>query len=399
GENGPLLIENVSVDGFEVGIRTSIQTASQTFEDISLTNQKVFGWVNEADQNVFVRNLTSVNEVRAIHNAPFRVGQNAVFTLIDSTLQGTGDAANEIAILTEERFYARNVTTDGYARPVSYRQANGFIAGNRDLQGDYIEEYWSEGGQNRRTGGTHELFSGTADTTLRLPISDAPEADLETDLTKWASPSSFVSANPDGTPSGIPGDAFDDSRAIQSAIDSGATTIYFPNDGRWVIDDVVTVRGNVERINGLESRLASLTGDGRVRLGNTSADSVTIERFAGTGATQVTYEHVSDQTIVARNMQGFQYQPITDAPGDLYLYDVVQSHFEFRNQNVWARQLNVEGRANSQDATLPDQKILNDNSNVWVLGLKLENEGTVVRTINGGSTELTVISIDAQQFR
>ncbi|MEL6898976.1 MAG: Ig-like domain-containing protein, partial [Planctomycetota bacterium] len=97
-------------------------------------------------------------------------------------------------------------------------------------------------------------------------------------------------------------------------------------------------------------------------------------------------------------MQGFQYQPITDAPGDLYLYDVVQSHFEFRNQNVWARQLNVEGRANSQDATLPDQKILNDNSNVWVLGLKLENEGTVVRTINGGSTELLGVYRNNSQF-
>ncbi|MEM6472577.1 MAG: glycosyl hydrolase family 28-related protein, partial [Planctomycetota bacterium] len=388
GENGPLLVENVSIDGFDVGIRTAVQTASQTFESISLSNQQVFGWVNEADQNVFVRNLTSVNEVRAIHNFPFRFGENSVFTLVDSRLEGIGEATNVSAILTEERFYAANVETPEYQRPVEYRQSNGFIAGNRDLEGDFIEEYWSEGGENRKTGGTFELFEGSPDGSLRLPTRNAPEIPFDTDLSRWASPTSYVTQNADGSPSGIAGDDHDDSLAIQAAIDSGATTIYFPNEGVWLIDDVVTVRGNVERLIGLESRLATITGDGRVRLNQTAADAVVIERFAGSGRDAVKFEHVSSQTIVGRNMQGFEYVPATDSPGDVFLLDVVNGGYEFRNQNVWAWQLNVEGRADVNDDSLPDQKILNDNANLWVLGTKIENQGTIVRTINGGRTEL-----------
>ncbi|MEM9828055.1 MAG: glycosyl hydrolase family 28-related protein [Planctomycetota bacterium] len=389
GENGPLLIENVSVDGFDVGIRTAVQTASQTFEDITLTGQNVYGWVNEADQNVFVRNLTSVNEVRAIHNFPFRFGENSVFTLIDSRLQGIGKANDVEAILTEERFYARNVATPGYQRPIRYRQANGFIAGNRSLDGDLIQEYWSEGIGNRRTGGTFEVFAGSPDTSLGLPIRDAPEMDPDSDLSRWASPTAFITANADGSPSGIAGDAHDDSLAIQAAIDSGATTIYFPNQGRYVVDSTVSVRGNVQRLIGLESTLFSRTGDGVMRLENTAADATVIERFRG-GADHkaVHWHHVSDQTIVARNLRGFHFDPVADEPGDLFLYDVVQSHFEFRNQNVWARQLNTEGRADVGDDSLPDQKILNDHANVWILGLKIENRGTITRTINGGRTEV-----------
>ncbi len=32
--------------------------------------------------------------------------------------------------------------------------------------------------------------------------------------------------------------------------------------------------------------------------------------------------------------------------------------------------------------------MLNDNAQVWILGMKTEDEGTVIKTINGGATEL-----------
>ena len=388
GENGPLLIENVSVDGFDIGIRTAIQTASQTFEDIYLTNQQVYGWVNEADQNVFVRNLTSQNAVRAIHNFPLRIGQNAVFTIVDSTLRGVGEASGETAILTEERLFARNVTTPGYQSSVRYQQANGFLAGNRNLAGNIIEEYWSEGTQTRKTGGTFELFEGSPDATLGIKPKDAPEAIAETDFAMWAKPQSFVTTNPDGSPSGLAGDLHDDSLAIQAAIDSGAQTIYFPNLGSYVVESNVVISGPVQRLLGLASRLTSLTGDGKFIVEAGDSDALLIERFAGGGTSLPAWEHASDRTLVVRNMQGFEYEPTATRPGDLYLYDVVHGSLAFRNQDVYARQLNVEARADVNDASLPDQKILNDNANLWVLGLKIENQGTIVRTVNGGHSEI-----------
>ncbi|MEL6108733.1 MAG: discoidin domain-containing protein, partial [Planctomycetota bacterium] len=389
GANGPLLVENVAVDGFDVGIRTAFQDASQAFEDISLTNQQVFGWVNEGDQNVFVRNLTSVNEVQAVHNGPNGTNlENSVFTLVDSTLQGVGAGSEELAIYTEERLYARNVNVPGYGRAVRRVERNGFLQGNFFVDGDFIDEYWSGGGiEGQAGGGSHELFDGAPDTSLGLEIQDAPVVPLDPDLNNWASPTAFVTQNVDGTPSGVAGDAFDDSLAIQAAIDSGATTLYFPF-GRWVVDRTVQVRGNIERIHGMESSIGSLNGEGAFRIGETASEAIVYERVGGFFAQTVQIEHDSDTTLIGRNLQGFEYVPTSESPGDLFLYDVVQGHFEFRNQNVWARQLNTEGRADVNDPGLPDQKILVDNANLWVLGLKIENQGTIVRNINDGNVEL-----------
>ncbi|MEO1527486.1 MAG: discoidin domain-containing protein [Planctomycetota bacterium] len=389
GANGPLLVENVSVDGFDVGIRTAFQDASQTFEDISLSNQQVFGWVNEGDQNVFVRNLTSVNEVQAIHNGPNGTNlENSVFTLVDSTLQGVGDASNELAIYTEERLYARNVAVPGYGQAVRRVERNGFLQGNFSLDGDFIDEYWSGGAtEGQASGGTHELFDASPDTSLGLEIKDVPDVPIDPNFENWASPTAFVTQNPDGTPSGVADDAFDDSLAIQAAIDSGATTLYFPF-GRWVVDQTVQVGGNIERIHGMESSIGSLNGEGAFRINESSSETIVYERIGGFFADTVQIEHASDTTLVGRNLQGFAYVPTSDSPGDLFLYDVVQGHFEFRNQNVWARQLNTEGRADINDPDLPDQKILVDNANVWVLGLKIENEGTILRNTNQGNVEL-----------
>ena len=84
-EIGPLLIKGVTVEGFDYGIGTRWPTASQTFEDITLRNQKKLGWLNHNSQRVFVRHLNSINAVPAIRN----VGEAGV-VLLNSHLTGTG---------------------------------------------------------------------------------------------------------------------------------------------------------------------------------------------------------------------------------------------------------------------------------------------------------------------
>lgn len=400
GRNGPLLVRHLKVVGFDVGIHTAFQTASQTFEHITLHDQRQYGWVNEADQNVFVRDLQTRGSVTAVQNFPQGAGENAVFTLLDSHLVGTGVVDEVPAIRTEERLFARNVKTEGFGRSVVYRQSNGYIAGNRELPAGPIDEYWSEGIGPRKTGGVFELFPHSPDTTLQLPIAEVPQVPWEYDLTRWASPADFIRQNDDGTPSGIAGDEHDDAAALTAAFESGATTIYFPADaGTWVIDSPVTWRAPVRRIIGTHGTIGTTTrqrGDrqrgevsgGAIEIGDAAPPVIIIERLRTDPRSPVAIRHQSNTTIVATQLQGFGYLADCLSPGDLFINDVVDGDFRFRNQNVWARQLNVEGKADASDPEQPDQKLLNDGGRLWALGTKVENVGTIARTINGGRTEL-----------
>ena len=93
-EIGPLLVRNLTVDGFDLGIRTAYQTASQTFENIELRNQRKFGWQNSFSQQVFVRNFTSENSVTAIINKQLGGGDpgQRKFILLGANLNGHGEA-------------------------------------------------------------------------------------------------------------------------------------------------------------------------------------------------------------------------------------------------------------------------------------------------------------------
>ena len=61
-EEGPLLIKNVSVQGFDVGMATATSVDSETMEHITLRQQNVCGFRNDG-QAVSVRDLRSFNHV------------------------------------------------------------------------------------------------------------------------------------------------------------------------------------------------------------------------------------------------------------------------------------------------------------------------------------------------
>lgn len=86
-------------------------------------------------------------------------------------------------------------------------------------------------------------------------------------------------------------------------------------------------------------------------------------------------------TVVLRNLTMNGEIPVYkgEGGGKVFIEDVVGKNFYFTNQKVWARQLNPE-----QHTTM----IVNDSSDLWVLGLKTENWGTVCETKNGGRTEI-----------
>ena len=366
-EIGPLLIKNLTVEGFDYGIKTTWQTASQTFENITLTNQNIYGWWNSKSQRIFARNIQSTNAVTTIVN-----NGEAGFVLVDSVIKGIDAASSVPAIINQKSMYINNTLTSGYSKALDSRVNWG--RGNPDVPISTVKEYLANGSGKNRSGEAFKLFA-SPNHMLNLPVEETPEVPWEEDLKNWDGPHKHVI----GT-SGFPDDGLDDTPSIQAAIDAGESTIYLPR-GTWHLKGTLELRNNVNRMIGTEARLIG-SEKGVIRVVDGTAPIVKIERLEKLAR----IEHATNRTLVLNNLLGFSYLPTVKEPGNLFINDCTGKFTIFKNQKVWARQLNIEG--DSQADPSIEAKILNDNAQVWILGLKTEDQGTVIKTINGGKTEL-----------
>jgi polygalacturonase len=352
-EIGPLLVKNVTIDGFKSGIRTGHSVNSQTFEDVRLQNQTEYGFYNSG-QVINIRNLISRNAVTAVYN------RGGYMTLIDSSLTGIGPAANEPAIKndTEPHLLVRNLRTSGYEVAIE--------SGNSTQAGPTINEFVS--------GGVKSLFP-SPQRTLNLQIRETPDVPWDDPVkTPWANVISFGA---------IPDDDKDDTEGIQAAIDSGRTTVYFPS-GIYRIQGTVLVRNNVRRIMGNETFIIiGNTNNPTIpgfKLMDGSSPIVVFERFHNGYYKNPAIENASDRTIVIRHVLNVSGN--MTGSGDVFIEDLVGNHdftWTFNGQNVWARQFNVENQGTH---------IINNGGNLWIFGLKTERGGTLIDTRAGGKTEL-----------
>ncbi|MDT9189761.1 MAG: Ig-like domain-containing protein, partial [Limnospira sp. PMC 894.15] len=347
-ENGPLLVKDVEVVGFDVGIRTWNPTATQTLEGVKLVNQNVYGWQN-FNQTLFVRDLESTNAVPVIWNMP---DGSSDFTIMDANLTGVGAAATQPAIHNQKGMYVNNLNTSGYELAI-LQDDNG--RGNLSQPDGYVAEWMARGGFNT-------LFDAPTQ-AFELEVLPTPVVPWD-DLSDWVSPLAF---------GGLPNDGIDDTLAIQAAIDSGASTVYLPN-GVWNIGGNLQLRNNLQRFIGTE---ATILGSGTITVADGTTDVVSVERLE---APNITFVQDSDRTMVMSNMIINQYFNTSQGTGDLYIEDISGGPWSFTNQNVWARQINPE--------TIHTPRIKNDGGNLWILGYKTEDEGTLVETVNGGKTEV-----------
>lgn len=365
-EVGPNLIKQVTINGFDIGIHSRWQTASQTFEDITLRHQNQYGWLNESSQTVFGRRITSINDVTAIHNTG--EGKMAV---IDSNLSTRSASSEQPPIRNQKAMFLRNVTLSGYTAPsVSHELRAG--RGNLRAGGGDIIEYWANGSSTDRRGGSFSLFPDFHDGTLKLPIRELPELEIKDSLSSWSGPHLFGGGADDNQ---------DDTAALQAAIDSGAQTIYLPR-GTWQIDGTVILRNQVIRLLGTE---AKIVGAGTIELqdGGNSPDPVFLERLE---IKELTLRHNSQRTWVIQHLLGGRYVAEPGA-GNAFFADVLLGFVKVvKGQQVWARQLNIEGNSEANPNQLA--KVHNDGGKVWILGFKTEDEGTQILTTNGGETEL-----------
>jgi hypothetical protein len=340
--NGPLLVKGLEVRGFDVGVSTGYSVNGQVLEKIELVGQKLAGLKNNGQ-------CLTVRKLRTRGEAPGVIQAGGFLTLVDSELVGGRDASRGPAILAEAAIYARDVTTSGYAQAIAGRQSRGGQAGPK------VEEFTSEE--------PVRLFPGSK-RPQPLAIEETPELPLD-DPATWANVVKF-GANPVW--------AGDSSAGIQAAIDSGATTVYFPQGG-YQISKPILLRGKVRRLLGFNSVIDyNGTVKPALRVENGDAPVVAIDGFFPLGAGVV---NASSRTLMVLDSELRSYE--ATAGGRLFVEDCVAGPWILGRQQVWARQLNVENEGTH---------VALDGGQLYVLGLKTERGGTILEVKNGGRARI-----------
>lgn len=369
---GPSLIKNVFIEGFDYGIKSKINQTIITLEHITLQNQKIAGIHNIA-LILAIRDLQSENSVPAIIQESAEIG---FITLVDGKLQGF---SSQSAIDNRQgEIFVRNVDAPGYSSVIKNKGAV--------IPGTFIAEFYS---RQDDPSYKYSLFD-TPKKSLNLPIQDPPEVPWDP-LDQWVNVQAY-GADGSGRKD------FDNTPAVQKAIDAaealGKTTLYFPK-GQYAFGDTIRIHGSIRRVHfmmsglGLVNSPANKMGDGRpiLQIEEGNHPAVVIESVGapfGTGAkgskTATAIKHISSKTLVIRNFGG-NYENVPGS-GPVFFEDK-QSCGIFRSTKVWMRQVDPE------DCSAPEgAKIVNDGSDVWILGLKTERPTKIIETKNGGRTEV-----------
>ena len=358
-EIGPLLVRNLTVEGFETGIVTKWPVNSNTLEHITLRGQRKLGWHNY-HQMIFVRGLTSENAVTTLYNEKDSMG---TVTLVDSKISGTGIDAP--GVLNQRQMYLRDVEISGHAVSIDHADKG------RD-KGDVKEAGVITEDTSHANVAAPFRFEGLktfaeAGKVTHLPVKETPEMPWDG---KWVNIEAF-GADPEGKQ--------DSSAALQRAIDSGAETIYLPAGKEFFFDSEVIIRGAVRRIIGLEGRFHT-TGKAVWRIvdGSNDAPAVIVERMSNrSGGHNIELRHESKRTLIVSSAIGFRVEG--HGSGDIFVDDLCgQLNLQKPGQSAWCRQLNVEHQGTM---------CRNHGGKLWILGMKTEKIGTIIETLNGGITD------------
>jgi hypothetical protein len=341
---GPMLVSNVEVKGFDLGITCSNAEYSIVFQGITLVGQNSAG-IQNVNQAISIQGLLSTNEVPVLTN------KNGFVVLLDGSFAGGSPQA--FAIQTNATAYLRGLSVSGYAGTVLDTSKSTSSVTKGDIEEALIGSPVSHPDSTRKTG------------SLNLPIENTPSY-ASTALSNW------TAFNPRW---------YGDTAGLQAVLNSGKSTIYFPFNGYFSYNEVtVTVPDSVRRIVGFSSVInGSTTGThgGGIRfvVNSNSTSPLIIEQF-GYG---MKINHSGSRPLAIKDVTVSDYQS-APGTGSLYLEDVNMQRLHVQSdQHVWARQLNIETN---------HTKITNDGGVLWILGLKTEHDGTVIDSEKGAMTEL-----------
>lgn len=353
---GPLLVKNITIQGFNVGIHTKGVLLSQTFEHLSLEDQGQVSFLNEG-QSVSIRDLRTTGRVPAFRN----LTELGLAVIVDAKLHGSGEAKSQPALINRPGMFVRNVSVDGFAHAITHLGSD-----PTNIPGPFVKEWTSRNLPNSKP-------------SLNLPVKETPEVPWDPP-SEWANVARFTFS---------PDRWSDDGDAIQRAIDSGKRTVYLPR-GEYAIRQPILLRGRVARLIGCEAVLHMTPPDPlrpMLTLVEGEAPVVVVERlsvvFRDSAGPHRFMDNLSRRTLVLRDCMGVESE--FTGPGELFLENVA-ARFVFHGQSVWARQLNQLATSDMP----PEQwwHLRNQEGRLWILGEMTEGPGPVVITTGSGKTEV-----------
>lgn len=382
GSPGPAYLKNLSVEGFRYGISTDHRIAGLVLENIVLTGQRTAG-IRNCQNTLSIRDLRSRNKAPAIQNLrcdeSSEESQAGMVVLIDGKLEG-GDPGFS-AIENAGSLLLRDVSASGYKSVLTNKGAT--------VPGLSFKEFttaWklSRGGRSR-----YGLFTASTG-TMRLPVAETP-AYFDSDFGHWA-------VVTDSIYGAVPDDNREDCESIRKAIASGRSTIFFKR-GVYDCREMLAIRGNVRHIlgdnawirvrefkPGAVKTLFLLDSGARfdVRIENMDLrddgdvnDTLTLIRHESARALTLSGVYLSCRSNALRAYAAGH------GAGNLYLEDVAStgaSPWRFSpGQKIWARQFDPEGFG---------PKLLNEGADLWILGIKSENPGPVLKATRSSRTEI-----------
>jgi len=370
------LFKDIEIEGFDFGMKFTADESYLVCENISLKNQR--------NRGIFVDGpIVSIHHLKSENTIPaLRVrGHNSHVVLLDAELNGGLSDASSIELLTGQLFL-RNIKSQGYQRALGGLYFKGW--GNECLfvEGNNIEEYV--------TGDPCTLAPDQPKRSLNLKIEDPPSFEWDSNFENWTHPGEF----------GAVGDGeFDDTEAIQRAMDSGKPVIYF-QPGQYRINAPILIPNTVKRINFMFVNLIAgkdiqeMHHCGMFTIVGPGPEPLLMEdlfSFEMNFGHHLLIDHASTRTLVLRNLQSQSCASYRNSVpgGTVFIENVVSTPghneskyhkplFSFTGQKVWCRQINPEAT--------PD-KIINNGSQLFIMGFKTENRGIAITTLNGGQTE------------
>jgi hypothetical protein len=343
---GPALIQNLTVDGFDVGIATAQTEYGLTFDGIRLAGQRTGAMRN--DQNALsIQNLNIEGPAPAIVNG----GQKGFVAINGGKIRLTGSSP---PIDNSGMVVARGLSV--VRGPAQAELINGELAAGRD---------WKP-----------------VATPAWLPKSFEIPAPPALPPAQWASAAHYGATQDTAQPA---------TDGLRRALGSGTATVYLPH-GTYLIDDAVEIPASVRRIVGMNSTIRVATSRlpafsrtaGMLKIAS-AGPSLSIENLAfdntNQGA-QLAVEISGSRDVVLRDIvsAGVVLLDRKKDGGRVLLENVCCGRMEIGgSQPVAARQFDTEGGG---------VRIVNRGSPLTILGLKTEGISTIVDNLDGARTDV-----------
>ncbi|HEY2468153.1 MAG TPA: glycoside hydrolase family 55 protein [Terracidiphilus sp.] len=364
---GPALVENVAVSGFPVGLDVANLQYSLTLDNVTLTGQTVAGL--RSSQNQITANvLKTTTAGPAIMNN----SSDGEIVLAGAVLHRASGYSGNLISNQGTIVFRNSNTIDGYS------SFAGSSLPNNNVNGVLSPSGFTNGA------------TGTFNTSTA--IVNPPPA-VNNPVNNWVSVGAYgAQASADFTDiNDNVSNVVDAAAGIQAAMNSGASTIYFPH-GVYYISTPITIPATVQRIVGLDSSLhptinENWRSEGMFRILTNASTPLTIEqlRFDNSNdGQQLALEHASNRTLVLRDVMfpGTLGVNRASSGGQLFMEDVsaAGSNVTLAGSAVFeARQFDFENCGTC---------MLLSGVPAVIMGFKEEGNTTEIAATNGSKVDV-----------